>query len=85
MTLLAAPEDRVALRYLLQDQEQTWLAKQYQVIREQIEQSGEEPWSLLEQLAFGTSAEENERHCQHNFVTSIGSGRTTEFGRRGSY
>lgn len=55
LTLLAHPGDRVALRYLLGCKSGTWLAKQYQKLRETVEQSGEEPWNLLENLAAGTT------------------------------
>jgi DNA helicase II / ATP-dependent DNA helicase PcrA len=51
LTLLADPEDRVALRFFLGFGSSSWLANQYELIRDSSEQSGLSPFAVMEDLA----------------------------------
>ncbi|MDA1054648.1 MAG: ATP-dependent helicase [Planctomycetota bacterium] len=53
LSLLANPKDRVSLRFLLGCNSQSWLAKQYRLIRDHCEESGKHPWDALEELVVG--------------------------------
>lgn len=53
LKLAAAPEDRVALRWLLGRGSATWLTGGYRRLRDHCEQSGDTPWSALEKIANG--------------------------------
>jgi DNA helicase II / ATP-dependent DNA helicase PcrA len=53
LTLLADPEDRVSLRFLLGSRSSTWLAGQYAKLRAHSEQTGLSPKEILEQLLSG--------------------------------
>jgi superfamily I DNA/RNA helicase len=50
LTLLAAPEDRVSLRFLLGFGSTTWLAGQYTKLRSYCEETGVSPKEALDQL-----------------------------------
>jgi DNA helicase-2/ATP-dependent DNA helicase PcrA len=51
LTLLAVPEDRVALRFLLGFSSTTWLTGQYAKVRSYCEQTGLSPREALDKLA----------------------------------
>jgi DNA helicase-2/ATP-dependent DNA helicase PcrA len=53
LTLLSAPDDRVALRFLLGFGSNTWLTGQYARLRSRCEQTGASPADLLSKLASG--------------------------------
>lgn len=54
LTLAAAPDDRVSLRWWLGAESPTWRSGQYQVLREHCQHSGESPRDALERLTAGT-------------------------------
>ncbi len=53
LELLANPHDRVALRFWLGYGSNTWLATQYEVLRQYCEQSGRSPWDTLSDVYQG--------------------------------
>ena len=53
LTLLAHPDDRVALRYLLGLESATWRDAQYRKLQQHCEEAGEAPWEALERLLVG--------------------------------
>ncbi len=53
LSLLANPQDRVALRFWLGFGSNTWLTAQYALIRQHCESSGEPPWDAMGRLACG--------------------------------
>ena len=53
LSLLANRNDRVSLRFLLGCKSNNWLAPQYRLVRSHCESTGEQPWSILEQLSSG--------------------------------
>ncbi len=50
LSLVANPKDRVSLRYLLGCRSNSWLASQYELIRQHCEVHGTHPWIVLQQL-----------------------------------
>jgi superfamily I DNA/RNA helicase len=50
LTLLATREDRVALRYWLGEESETWNSGEYAVLRQYCEGSGRSPWDAMEAL-----------------------------------
>lgn len=50
LTLLTNQQDRVALRYWLGADSQTYLKTEYGILREQCERANISPWDLLEQI-----------------------------------
>jgi DNA helicase-2/ATP-dependent DNA helicase PcrA len=54
LALAANPRDRVSLRFLLGFGSNTWLSKQYAVIRSHCEATGAHPWDVLAELEAGT-------------------------------
>lgn len=54
LTLLAHPEDRVALRFLLGQGSSTWLAGQYAQLRRRCEERGIEPRDALDEILSGS-------------------------------
>jgi superfamily I DNA/RNA helicase len=68
LRLLADPEDRVALRFLLGSHSNTWLSAQYARLRADCETGGESPWRLLTQVIRREAHLPNTHHLQDRFV-----------------
>lgn len=54
LSLIANSKDKVSLRYVLGCKSNTWLANQYNLIRQHCEGNGAHPWDVLEQLEAGS-------------------------------
>ena len=67
LTLLARPDDRAALRYLLGWGSPSWLENQYRRLRQHCETSGEAPWQALERLLTGDLAIRGMRQLKDAF------------------
>ncbi len=68
LKLAAAPDDRVALRWLLGRGSANWLAGGYQRLRNHCEETGESPWEALVGLADGDIAIPHTNRLVENFV-----------------
>jgi DNA helicase-2/ATP-dependent DNA helicase PcrA len=68
LTLLADPEDRVALRFWLGFGSSSWLSGQYEKIRAACEEQGLKPFELLEKLEKGEAEAPKTSNIQMRFA-----------------
>ncbi len=69
LTLLARPNDRVALRYLLGLGSPSWRDGQYRKLRQHCESTGEAPWDALNRLMDGGLAIGGMKQLKNAFAT----------------
>ena len=67
LKLLASPNDRVALRWLLGLRSADWRSNAYQRLQDHCSQSGASPWDMLTSLADGTASIRNTNHLTARF------------------
>jgi DNA helicase-2/ATP-dependent DNA helicase PcrA len=67
LTLLASPEDRVALRYLLGCKSPSWLKGEYSKLRSSCESAGPSPMEALESLLARTATLSGVKNLVHRY------------------